>query len=439
MRITSIVQRILEDEQSRAAAYAREATPQDLEAGSYFFRDLAERAPSVAPRCNIPPEVSLKHYLLAAPAVGVLDVRPMTHHEFSDCHGFTVNQVAKLVDNGLLVLNLHARRPNAWLGARDMRPLLERTRFCNGVRVDAYLSLRAPDYSDSVERNISMLRSHCDGLVEAEATLYPLEWRVTPATDLPRALAYRLAYVQAFDPEAAQFLTDLILARQHRDFIEQLDFHKKKCRPDITAATGGDYYLGASEIHSRPACKPFAGEVARQGVGASSPEARAMMSEAVEYLLLVLGQLQPHRFTRDPNGDVLIGFLLSEEARALRDRVGVFLRELVKLAESDGLTAAAVSDFEKLVKEYRSRLPLAVATAGVMTTVAFGTVGDLLGGTPLAVLLGGLSVLVSAAASNQQLAPQVHRLANRALGRLIKHPVGVVAYVDAIKEWRAGP
>jgi len=325
-----------------------------------FFPELQNAAYGC--RTNIPREISVPQFALLGQQ-GVFDLEPMSPERFREEHRVDIDTAFQLVKRRILIPNLYVRDVSEWKGADSMYDLVAAS-LANGARVDAFMSLKCPEYDDIVDRHMTQLSETFRDLSETQRNEIARISRVRPHTKLEAVTAKRWAYLDALHKPSADQADDFRRQGLVRDMVCYVRAAKHCYASEITAAIGGRFVWGQEDTLLKEEYEPDEGDAERID-----------LTEELEYLLTKIAGIQPFAHLHAVDGKKLLDFLDANDNTAVRDQVLQMSDDLVALAEARQLTEANVMDYQQIVEDYRKRLGGFQLASSVVTQGAAGAAG----------------------------------------------------------------
>lgn len=324
---------------------------------------------------NLPTGTALRHYLLFGQPF-VLDLLPVTAGEFLHAHNISLSFAQEMAERKLIIPNLYIRNAEKWRGNEDMAGLV-RLSYVNGERIDRYMSERGA-YESFVTAHEPEIKRALERAAPETKTAIIEAARTDDLESLPIREARRWAYLDILNPTASTEAAQFLECGQLPQFMSFLRISKHKFASHITAALGGTYVFGPYDFAI----------IEREGVQLTPLMHHLKFTEAMEYLLAEIADVEPFEKMDAVEEHHLRAFLTRQENIDIRDQIPARLDDLVTWALEEKLDTNKVREFKAMVEDYRNRLKrskLILGMVGAATLGAFGSVVGPIGGT-----IGGL-------------------------------------------------
>lgn len=351
---------------------------------------------------NIPRGVALRHYVLfGVPAV--FDLEPLSSQEFQMKHRINIAAVEFLSERGLVFPNLYVRNPERWQNAEEMYGLVKRS-YVNGERVDSYMALRGPSYSEKVMKHEADLSRLIRELSPAKLKAICEAANINDPSAFPRAVARRWGYLDVMAQSAAEQASRMFAKGMISELSEFIRIAKHLSASDITAAIGGKFTWGLNDLEillGHPWIRLPSQSDRKETNERSISDALHKLGkvirypEAMEYLLQEMLSIKPFEVFDSIDAKALTRFLGDDENLERREQIITLTDDLISLALQNSLAQGKVEDFRKLVNDYQKRINYLKTATDVVTSSISSATGFLIGGVIGAVMGAVLGLTAS--------------------------------------------
>jgi hypothetical protein len=320
---------------------------------------------------NLPLGAKASHYVLLGMPF-VFDLEPLSALDFERKSGLSISFVEELTELGLVYPNLWVRDPGKWAGFEHMEGLLRRSTV-NGERVDSFMSVLG-NFQDRLEDRRTELHARLERSDREDDAAIVRALGRDALKNLPIQQAYWWAYLDVFDPVLTSRIEETLAKGQMVNFVRGLRYAKMIVASPTTAAIGGTYVSGPEHMHYfRALSQKNASEEAEK-------LSRAIAApEALEYLIRRIAGYDTFNLPLNMREPLLRRFVSAEENIALRNQVAERICDLVDWANQGSIKEASITDYRKLVDDYRRRVNLATKGASATVAGAVGSAGTAVG------------------------------------------------------------